>query len=100
MIDGTKILFFHNLFLAPVWEITAATQKLHSSEFQDLLKESELSCSSLQGSQCVELVTVQEEFANINQCVNLEISERRSCHDRMRIFQGRYGIMKARSKAA
>lgn len=26
--DGTKILLFHNLFLAPVWEITGLTEKL------------------------------------------------------------------------
>lgn len=41
MIDGTKILFFHNLFMVPGWEITASTEKLHSPEFWDLLKKSE-----------------------------------------------------------
>lgn len=33
MIEGTKILFSHNLFMAPVWEITGPTEKLYSSEF-------------------------------------------------------------------
>lgn len=33
MIDGTKILFSHNLFMVPVWEITGSTEKVYSSEF-------------------------------------------------------------------
>lgn len=38
-----KILFFHNLFMAPSWEITdlTETKKNYSLEFWNLSKESE-----------------------------------------------------------
>lgn len=68
IMDGTKILLFHNLFLAPVWEITGLTEKLHSPQFQDLPKKRPYripSYSSLEGSQCVEIITVMDECASV-----------------------------------